>query len=453
MLKRVPATSDHGSARGPSREAAFVQLLKDVAVASNQASSVDDAFLTTIRLVCAHTSWPVGHVYMLSEDGSQLVPTTLWHLDDAERFRTFVDVTEATRLPIGKGLPGRTLLDNKPAWIVDVTADDNFPRSSQAVEMGVRAGFAFPVMTGSTVGAVLEFFSPDPLEPDEPLLDVMGHIGAQLGRVLERERAEAALRESGQRFAEAYEREREASERLRSLDEMKNSFLSAVSHELRTPLTSVVGFSTMLRDRGDRFTPEERADFIRRIALAAEKLERLLTDLLDLDRLSRGVIEPRKRPTDVYELACRVALESGQWRDGAIDVTGERLVAEVDAPHVERIIENLLANAFKHTPEGTRVQVNVGAIGEHVVIDVIDEGMGIPAGMRQTIFQPFVRGDTFTPGTGIGLSLVQRFAELHGGRAWVDTGPDGGAAFHVSLPGVVDGHGTDDPSGDTRRAT
>jgi len=176
------------------QKSAFVELLQAVTAAANEASRSEEAMQTALNQVCTHTGWPVGHVYVFENSSvNELVPTKLWHMEDTERFRAFREVTEATRFVAGVGLPGRVLASGKPVWIKDVTNDPNFPRAARAQDIGVRAAFAFPVLIGAEVVAVLEFFSIEAMEPDEPLLGIMGHIGAQLGRVIERKRAEERL--------------------------------------------------------------------------------------------------------------------------------------------------------------------------------------------------------------------------------------------------------------------
>ncbi|HZA27141.1 MAG TPA: PAS domain S-box protein [Actinomycetota bacterium] len=547
------------------RNTAFLELLNAVAVASNEASTVDEAVQTSLDEVCRLTGWPVGHAYMLpGDDHNVLVPSTLWHLDDPERFETFRSVTEAMPLGRGKGLPGRVLDSGKPAWISDVTKDANFPRNRVATDIGVKAGFGFPVLVGREVVAVMEFFSPHAMEPDDSLLEVMAQIGTQLGRVVERHRAEEALRDSEERFravaepaldaiisadsegnityfnhgaerafgygahevigkpltilmperfrdlhsqglrryvdtgeshvigstvelagrrkngkefplelalaswtsakgvsftgiirditvrkeAEealrtALEREREATEHLRALDEMKNGFLSAVSHELRTPLSGVLGYALTLEQEElyRALSEREQREMLHRIAVSARKLERLLSDLLDLDRLTRGILEPRVRPTELDVLVRRV-VEQADLRGHQVHIEAEPLTLQVDGPKVERIVENLIANVIKYVPEESRVWIRVHPEGEGALIAVEDEGPGIREEMRAAIFEPFLRGSddhSHSPGTGIGLSLVARFAELHGGRAWVENRPAGGASFRVFLPAPPQG--------------
>jgi diguanylate cyclase (GGDEF)-like protein len=170
-------------------------LLQSIAGAANASSQVEDALQEALDQVCAHTRWPVGHAYILSDtNADELLPTKLWHLDDDERFALFREITERMPLARGIGLPGRVLASGEPVWIIDVDRDDNFPRARQAAEIGVKAGFAFPVLAGADVAAVLEFFAAEALPPDPRLLAVMAQVGTQLGRVIERRRAEDRIR-------------------------------------------------------------------------------------------------------------------------------------------------------------------------------------------------------------------------------------------------------------------
>jgi PAS domain S-box-containing protein len=249
--------------------------------------------------------------------------------------------------------------------------------------------------------------------------------------ITERKEAEETLKQ-------AYEQEREVGQRLRSVDEMKNAFLTAVSHELRTPLASVLGYAITLSQEDVDFPEEDRRDMMKRLLRNAKRLEMLLGDLLDVDRMSRGILEPKRHPTDLAELAQRV-LEQADLQDREVSVDIDPVTLEVDAPMVERIVENLLMNAGKHTPAGSAIRLSIQRVEDGAVIAVDDQGPGVPDAIKETVFLPFERGPDapqHAPGTGIGLSLVARFSELHGGRAWVDDAPGGGASFRVFLPAV-----------------
>jgi PAS domain S-box-containing protein len=254
--------------------------------------------------------------------------------------------------------------------------------------------------------------------------------------VTEGKRAEQALRRSEQKYSEAFHREREATHRLRALDEMKNTFLEAVSHDLRTPLTSILGSAVTLEQSGMDIPREDAIDLLRRIASNARKLERLLGDLLDLDRLQRGIVTPQRRQIDVGALVRGAVREFEQLGGREVECGSDELIANVDPPKVERIVENLLSNAARHTSPDRRIWARVERREDGLLVVVEDEGDGVPDELKDAIFEPFRQGPgpaSASPGVGVGLSLVARFAELHGGRAWVEDRPGGGASFRVLL--------------------
>jgi signal transduction histidine kinase len=163
----------------------------------------------------------------------------------------------------------------------------------------------------------------------------------------------------------------------------------------------------------------------------------LLSDLLDLDRLQRGIVSPQRRLTDVGALVTQAVRESELLAGRDLTLDAGAVVANVDAAKVERIIENLLANAARHTDPDTHLWVRVTREGNGALLVVEDAGPGIADEMKQAVFEPFRQGGGApnpSPGVGVGLSLVARFAELHGGCAWVEDRPGGGASFRVFLP-------------------
>ncbi|MCZ6860269.1 MAG: SpoIIE family protein phosphatase [Alphaproteobacteria bacterium] len=218
---------------------AFLQLNQIITRAANEAVSIDDAMQTAVDQVCAHTGWPVGHAYLLDEAAGDLVTSGIWHLDDAEAFETFRSVTEATRFVPGVGLPGRVLASAEPVWIFDITKEPNFPRAKLATEIGVRAGVAFPVLVGPKVAAVLEFFSTEVVEAYEPLLEVMAQIGTQLGRVIERIRAEHVLLEAKDEVESA----NLALERAYDVIKVQNERMAAelnVAHDIQMSMVPLI---------------------------------------------------------------------------------------------------------------------------------------------------------------------------------------------------------------------
>ncbi len=260
----------------------------------------------------------------------------------------------------------------------------------------------------------------------------LANLGERFNNMLGvRERSEQAL-------VAAYEKERCAAESLRELDTMKTGFLLAISHELRTPLTSVVGYASLLEDSWEILSEDERIDSSKRIASQARRLERLLVDLLDVERMSRGTIEAHRRDVDLRELVLRVIENTSGATRVSVKIRAD-LQVYVDAGLMERVTENLIVNAIKHTPPETNIVVRASRSPEGVVLVVEDGGPGVPDGLKTEIFEAFRQGDVpdHAPGTGIGLALVNQFAKLHGGHAWVQDRPGGGASFRVLLPTEV----------------
>lgn len=177
-----------------------LRLLNDVAVAAMEAGSPEEAVRTTLERLCGFMGWPAGHAYVLDEQTATLRPTGIWWTDRPDRFAALRAVSAKTSFKSGEGLPGRVLASGEPSWIEDISDDSNFPRGRGERDVGVRAAFGAPVLVSGGVVAVLEFFGTQPQRPNETLLAVMGTVGAMLGRVYERIRSEARLRESEQRF-------------------------------------------------------------------------------------------------------------------------------------------------------------------------------------------------------------------------------------------------------------
>jgi diguanylate cyclase (GGDEF)-like protein/PAS domain S-box-containing protein len=184
-----------------ARDASFVELIESVSAATSQARTVHEAMFAALGRICQWTGWPVGHVYVAGKEiEDPLESSGVWHLAPPDRFAAFRRVTEDTLLPTGVGLPGRVLASGRPAWIVDVTKDANFPRGTVCEEVGLRGAFSFPVVASERCYAIIECFSVDAVNPDLRLLEVTAHIGRQLGRVIQNMETELALRDSETRF-------------------------------------------------------------------------------------------------------------------------------------------------------------------------------------------------------------------------------------------------------------
>ncbi len=236
----------------------------------------------------------------------------------------------------------------------------------------------------------------------------------------------------------ALDLERQGMEDMRRADEIKTTFLTAVSHDIRTPLSAILGNALTLEE-GDRLgiTDEERKQLTHSLAAKARRLNTIVTDLLDTERLARGVVEPKLQEIAVGRLVSLLVWDSETMAGRQVHMDTRSVTAWVDPQMISRIVENLLMNAARHTPPESQVWVKVVPENGNVLIAVEDDGPGLPEEHRESIFQPFEHGpmtSVHNPGVGVGLSLVAKFAELHGGRVWVEEREGGGASFKVLIP-------------------
>ena len=283
-------------------------------------------------------------------------------------------------------------------------------------------------LADQAVKTALEDGQPYALEHRIVRPDGLERIVASRGRVVLRGEEPVKMLGTGQDVTEQ-----------RRVEKLREDILSAVSHELRTPLTSVLGFALTLERHLGSLTQETIDETVSALARAARRLDRLLADLLDVERLRRGVVALQRERVDVDELVRRVVEECAP--DGrALRVDCEPVIAEVDRAKLERIVENLAVNAGKHTPNAGSIEVRLTRRGGDMLLVVEDDGPGIPDEFKEVVFETFNRGPSMlatTPGAGIGLSLVAQFAAVHGGRSWVEDRPGGGASFHVLFPDCV----------------
>jgi signal transduction histidine kinase len=230
-------------------------------------------------------------------------------------------------------------------------------------------------------------------------------------------------------------------ERLRELDGLKDEFVSLVSHELRTPLTSIRGYLELVLDGPAGSLTEEQNRFLRVVERNADRLLGLVGDLLFVAQVDAG-----RLPVEFSDLD--LALVAAECVDGVrptaeakgleLIVDAPPLAAKGDRGRLDQLLGNLISNAVKFTPEGGRVTVRVSAHDESAVIEVSDNGIGVPKAELDELFTRFFRSSTATenaiPGTGLGLVIAKAIAEAHGGQITVESREGVGTTFKVTLP-------------------
>jgi PAS domain S-box-containing protein len=265
------------------------------------------------------------------------------------------------------------------------------------------------------------------------------------GRVLERDANGRAVRMIGTNVDIEQQKRAEAElmaavQREKELTELKSKFLSMASHEFRTPLATILSSSELLERYAERIDLDEKVKLLQSIEAGAKRMNELINDVLTLGRAESGVLRLNPARLDVRELCARVIGEFriAQGRSHRVRFSDrfDLPAAEMDERLLRHILENLLSNAAKYSPEGSEIMVTLSRQAEDVLLEVQDQGIGIPEQDQPRLFESFHRASNVEnrPGTGLGLAIVRKSVDLHGGRISFKSAPGAGTCFSVRLP-------------------
>ena len=353
--------------------------------------------------------------------GAETVVRAQADIGDGEAIALARDAIGNTELMLGVGNAPTSDTPGRPGrWIRIVSPQrrGEARRSDRVHTVPVR-------VAGVQVGSIVLVREPGSgpfSDVDDRLLSV---VGSQLAQTIERLRLQAAANEA---------------EVLRRTDELRTALLNAVSHDFRTPLSSIIASAGSLLQDDVRWTEAERAEFAQAIEDEAQRMNRLVGNLLDLSRIEAGSLKPDKGWYDlgslVEEVVGRLQFLASAHRV-VLDVPENLPPLNFDYVEIDQVISNLLENAIKHTPAGSEIRVEVSMAGEHVRIEVEDSGSGIAPDAIGRLFEPFYRapGDgKRATGAGLGLAVAKGLVEAHGGRIWAENRQRGGARFVFTLP-------------------
>jgi signal transduction histidine kinase len=416
-------------------------LLGAVASASNQAGSIEDALSRVLNLVGEHMGWPVADARLVDPDTGRLVPTDIWYLADEHAYEPFREATEARSYSPEEGLPGQVLSRAEPIWIEDIAEGDVFVRRAEAIASGLRCAFAVPIIVGDDGVGVMEFLTEAPTPRNEGLLALMTQVGTQLGRVVERDRNRTSLQALADELATGNE------ELARSNADLQ-TFASVASHDLSEPLRTTAGFLELLRERGS--LEGGSLELLEQAIAEIDRLKGMITGVLEFARAGGAAV--RREPVQLgnpLELAITGLREQIAASAADIEVRDALPVVNGDLDGLRRVFQNLISNAIKFVAPGTTPRIVVGARldGAEWLVSITDNGIGIDPADSQLIFGMFRRSQHTSDyeGNGIGLPVCARIIEAHGGRIWVEPGPDGGSVMCFTLP--------DPHAGDTHPGT
>lgn len=351
-------------------------------------------------------------------------------------------------IPYGQGLLWQVVDTAQPLFIEDYYKHPKAVTAFRHPGIGQLGIFPIPAADGTIIGVLtLECRSLRKLQ-DAPQQDMLLAACRMLGVAIERAQAEERLRQINQDLEQA--------------SQLKSEFLASMSHELRTPLNSILGFSDLLLRQFDSLTPRQ-TKYMQVIEESGKHLLQLINDILDLSKIESGTVELELEPVSIPEL-CLQCQEMIQPRINkkrltlTLDLDDRLTQAILDERRVRQILINLLSNAVKFTPEGGQIQLScritygnqlqseiyrpdrspINLSTPYVCIAVADTGIGIPVDKWHLLFRPFQQIDASLTrqheGTGLGLALTKRLAELHGGTVSLESEPDQGSTFRVWLP-------------------
>ena len=445
--------------------------------AISQLLAVDEFTQRVIEAMEGLLDYEYGAILLIDEQTGELTP---FALSDQGKGREFVERNKeyirSWGVKVGVGITGWVAQTGQAVRIGDVRQDPRY----LAMRPDIRSELCVPLKIGERIIGVMNIETSKPdayTEHDERLLMTLaGQVAVAIENMRLYEDVKRAAEELEQKVKErtaeleAANRELQAAniamlnlledlnvakqeleerahllekamQRAQEADRLKTAFLATVSHELRTPLASIKGFASTLLADDVTWDAESQRDFIETIDHEADRLTELIGQLLDMSRLESGTLRIDREP-------CHLSDILAQAEDRLRSLTAQHQLVLKIAPHlpvlnvdpvrIGNVLTNLVENAAKFAPPGTKITVTAWSENGHVVVSVADEGPGIGPEDQPHVFERFYRVDNeltrSKPGTGLGLAICKGLVEAHGGRIWVESEPGQGTTFFISLP-------------------
>ena len=402
-----------------------------------EATTLEEAVPKIIQAIGESLEWDLGVFWRVDKATGVLRCLDQWMAPSVQADPFTLDTWQRV-FTCGEGLPGRIWASGKSAWVTDVMVDVNFPRAPQARQVGFHGAFGLPIIVGSEIEGVIEFFSRQLRQPDDELVRMVEDIGLKIGQFGERTRTEGVLRETEAQLRQA--QKMEAVGRL----------AGGMAHDFNNLLTVIRGYSELLlgrlgptdamrKDMEEVKKAADRATGLTRQLLAFSRRQFIAAKVLDLNALVANMDGMLRRliGEDIVELNAELDSSTG--------------AIKADPGQVEQVIMNLVVNARDAMPKGGRLtietrNVTIGeevrldavgvAPGSYVLLAVCDTGHGMDADTKSHLFEPFFTTKEKGKGTGLGLSTVYGIVKQSGGSITVESVPGRGTTFRIYFPRV-----------------
>jgi len=404
----------------------------DILTALGKSIDLNVVLTDGLRLLMKYTSATVGVIYMYDAQNKLLVPAVTRCTDDVVSVRKFSH---------GEGIPGQTALEKEMVVVTDIPEDTIYGLEAGLCEVMPETIVSTPMIFNEMLLGVIVTCHVGVVTHD--VLEFIKRVVCQIAVAVHNAQAYIQTQEMAAKLKNQRDKLEMTSNELAAASKTKSEFLANMSHELRTPLNSIIGFSEILHDETFGALNEKQSKYATNILISGKHLLQLINDILDLSKVEAGKVELEYVDFEVQtvlEGAKILVLSIAEKKKIRITVTVEPELTTIngDVSKFKQIIYNLLSNAIKFTPDGGSITVDGRRKEGMAQISVTDTGIGISPEAAKKLFQPFVQADSSTSrkygGTGLGLSLVKQFVELHGGRVWVESGPDRGSTFIFTMP-------------------
>jgi K+-sensing histidine kinase KdpD len=390
-----------------ARSVATSQLIIDIASAAAGERDLDQILHETLDRLRDVAPLTGGSIALV--DGDELVIRAAVGL--------FADQARGQRLPRGPGPSWQVINTLAPRLVHDMRAEGYIVRGPQAE--AIRSWLAVPIVRrGVGIGLV---------EIDSTLPDAFGDEHVEILNTIVR------ILSGPVELADHHAAEQRARE-------LRDAFIGVISHELRTPITTIYGLSKMIRLRGKTLNPDVLARAIEDVEEEADRLQRLVEDLLVLSRAERGAVEITGEPLGIGRLLRRVVEAERSHlvsRVLELEVRGDLPIVIGEETYVEQVVRNLLTNAAKYSDLPTPIRIVAEAVDEEVIVRVLDEGLGIDAADAERAFDLFFRARSVAKvasGAGIGLFVCRQLVSAMGGRIWMEARDPVGTEVGFALP-------------------
>ncbi|AGL19693.1 ATP-binding protein [Actinoplanes sp. N902-109] len=387
-----------------------------VITALADAPGIEAAGPRVLEAIVRTLGWTHAELWLVDDPAGVIRSAAQWSAPGWES-----DIEVPDELPYGVGLAGRAWQAGKPLWIRDVGRPQSLISAETAAESQLHAALAIPVRHGLEAFGVLTVFAGSAEGADDELLALMSGIAAHIGQFVERLLVEDLQRQ---------------------LARTKNEYLALIGHELRTPLTSIAAYTELLREADAATLAEDGPAMLEVIERNTTQLRHIITELLELSALDAGHADVQLTPLDLADVVREAVARTREAVIGeplTIDacLPGE-LVLPGDGKRLRQVVDNLLGNAAKYSPDGGHVTVTLRTNGRMAELAVSDTGIGVSPDEREKMFTGLYRTsrarDRAIPGTGLGLTLSRAVVQRHHGSVELLDHDGPGTTVLVKLP-------------------